>query len=323
MSKSFPIRKSFLCDETLVHSIEAAHGLSGLHCQLITASMRDVYLVASYEKRYVLSIYRCNQRTPAEILAEWKFVDFLYTNGIPVAPAIPNKNGELLMNFDAPEGMRHGVLAPFVNGKHLRQRPNIGAVRTYGRIVAQIHALADTMPFDLARPTNDWETLIHQSILAFDSVITVDQEDKAYLHQAAATLHLKMAKLPREKPFYGMIHGDVIRANAQVSDDGQVTVLDFDLCGLGWRAYDVASYLLVVKGLPNQDESERAFLDGYQEIRSLTKFEQDKIPLFEAVRAIFDIGVKSANVYHWGSAYLHTFLGQSIEQLKHCMKSVG
>jgi Ser/Thr protein kinase RdoA (MazF antagonist) len=27
-----------------------------------------------------------------------------------------------------------------------------------------------------------------------------------------------------------MIHGDVIRANAQVADDGTVTILDFDFC---------------------------------------------------------------------------------------------
>src|SRR5512147_2512303 len=105
----FPIKKSFLCDEALAHRIEAAHGISDVHCQLITASMRDVYLVTSYENRYVLYIYRCDQRTPAEILAEWKFVAFLYTNGIPVAPAVPNKNGELLMTFDAPEGTRQGV----------------------------------------------------------------------------------------------------------------------------------------------------------------------------------------------------------------------
>ncbi|MBU0495473.1 MAG: phosphotransferase [Chloroflexi bacterium] len=160
MSKTLPISKSFLREETLAHSIREAHGLSDVHCQLITASMRDVYLVTSYKKRYVLYIYRCDQRTPAEILAEWKFVDFLHTNGIPVAPAVPNKNGELLMTFDAPEGTRQGVLAPFVDGRHLRQRPNIGAVRTYGRIVAQIHALADTMPFDLSRSINDWETLM-------------------------------------------------------------------------------------------------------------------------------------------------------------------
>jgi|GEM_PF-3115923 len=239
-------------------------------CQLVTASMRDVYLVASSRQRCALYLYRCHQRTPAEILAEWKFVDFLHAQGIPVAPAIPNHNGEWLMTLDAPEGTRHGVLTRFVDGKHLRQRPNIGAARTYGRLVAQIHAAADTMPFDLARPTNDWETLVHQSVVALDSVITINPKDKAYFHQVADTLEPRMATLPKERPLYGMIHGDVIRANAQVSDDGQVTVLDFDLCGLGWRVCDVASYLQVMHGSTNQGESECAFLEGYQGIRSLS-----------------------------------------------------
>jgi Ser/Thr protein kinase RdoA (MazF antagonist) len=318
----FPIKKSFLSSESLAHSIEAAYNLSNVHCQLITASMRDVYLVMSNERRYVLYVYRCGQRTPEEILAEWKFVDFLSANGISVAPAVPNINSELLMTFEAPEGTRHGVLAPFVDGKHLRQKPNIDAVRTYGCVVAQIHALADTMPFHLTRPINDSETLINQSVMAIDSVLTIDPEDKACLHEAATTLQLKMAAFPRQEPLYGMIHGDVIRANAQVSENGQVTVLDFDFCGLGWRAYDVATYLLVTKGLPDQDAQQQAFLKGYQEIRSLTEFEQEALPLFEAVRAIFDIGVKAANVYHWGSAYLHTFLGQPMEQLKQCMMTV-
>ena len=71
------------------------------------------------------------------------------------------------------------------------------------------------------------------SVTATDSVITVRPEDKVYLHRVAAILHSKMAAFPREKPIYGMIHGDVIRANAQFSDDGEVTVLDFDLCGFG------------------------------------------------------------------------------------------
>lgn len=319
-NNTFPIRKSFLCEKALARTVEAAYSLSGASCQLITASLRDVCLVVSSKQRHVLYVYRYNQRTPSEISAEWKFVDFLHAHGVPVAPAIPRKSGDLLLTFDAPEGTRYGAMATFVDGQHLRQRPSIKAVRAFGRAVAQIHTLADEMPFELARPANDWEMLVNQSVAAFDSVITARPEDKACLRQAAAALRPKMVALAREKPQYGMIHGDVIRANAQVSDDGQVTVLDFDGCGLGWRAYDIASYLFVIKGLPEQDESARAFLEGYQEIRPLTKVEQDTLPLFEAVRAIFDIGVKAANVYHWGSAYLHTYLGHLFEQLEQCMK---
>jgi Ser/Thr protein kinase RdoA (MazF antagonist) len=50
-----------------------------------------------------------------------------------------------------------------------------------------------------------------------------------------------------------------IRANALVADDGAVTVIDFDWAGLGWRAYDVASYLLTIRGDPQEPNFEEAF----------------------------------------------------------------
>jgi Ser/Thr protein kinase RdoA (MazF antagonist) len=53
-----------------------------------------------------------------------------------------------------------------------------------------------------------------------------------------------------------MIHGDVIQANAQVADDGIVTVLDFDFCGMRWRAFDIGSYLLTICKTPQARELE-------------------------------------------------------------------
>jgi Ser/Thr protein kinase RdoA (MazF antagonist) len=124
------------------------------------------------------------------------------------------------------------------------------------------------------------------------------------------------------KPHYGLIHGDVIRTNAQVADDGTVTVLDFDLCGPGWRAYDIASYLAVIRGLPNEVELANAFINGYEQVRLITSVERETLPVFEAVRMIFSIGVPAMNVSHWGSAYLHTFLDQSLEQLREQTKII-
>lgn len=37
---------------------------------------------------------------------------------------------------------------------------------------------------------------------------------------------------------------------------------------------------------------------------------------------IFSIGVPAMNVYHWGSSYLHTFLDQSLKQLRDSMAHV-
>jgi Ser/Thr protein kinase RdoA (MazF antagonist) len=89
------------------------------------------------------------------------------------------------------------------------------------------------MPFSLVRPANDIEQIINRSVAAFAAEVPDRPEDVTYLQQCAAIILSRLETLPQEKPFYGLIHGDVIRANAQVADDGSVSILDFDLCGPG------------------------------------------------------------------------------------------
>jgi len=322
LSPLFPVTKSFLSQEALAETISVAYGLSNARCQLIAAFMRDVYQVSSDERRYVFFIYRHGQRTLDEIKAEWQFVEHLAANGIPVAPAIASRKGEYVLELSAPEGARYGVLTTFIEGQPLRRRSNLKAVKSYGRRIAQIHILADDIPFSLARPANDIEQIANRSIAAFEAEVPDRAEDVAYLQQCADIILPRLETLPQQKPYYGLIHGDVIRANAQVADDGTVTILDFDLCGLGWRAYDIASYLAVIRGLADVAALAAAFLSGYEQIRPITKVEQEALPVFEAVRHIFTIGLPAMNVDHWGSAYLHVFLDQSLAQLRESMKTI-
>lgn len=318
-----PVLKSFIAEQALTHNIKTGYGLSVVRCQLITAFMRDVYLVTADQKRYIFYLYRHQQRTGSEIRAEWQFVDFLYAHGVAVAPAILSKSGEYVLPIAAPEGNRFGVLTTYVAGEHLRQRSSLEAVKAYGRLIAQIHTLADEMPFPLTRPVNDVESILKQSLAAFAAEVIDRPRDKDYLSECAAILLARIKGLPKEKPLYGMIHGDVIRTNAQVSEEGVVTVLDFDLCGLGWRMYDIASYLIVIRGLADELALEQAFLNGYQEVRPLTEIEQEMMPVFEAIRAIFSIGVPAMNVNQWGSAYLYAFLDDSMDRLSKRMKKIG
>ncbi len=116
-----------------------------------------------------------------------------------------------------------------------------------------------------------------------------------------------------------MVHGDVIRANAQVSADATVTVLDFDLCGPGWRAYDVASYLAVA----GTAEAQQAFLAGYQEIRPLGEAEIGWLPLFEAARHIFSLGIPAMNAHHWGSVALSDRnIDDALQSLRRCLTEI-
>ena len=133
-SPFFPVAKSFLAQEALADTIVAAYDFTTVRCQLIAAFMRDVYLVSSHHERYILFIYRHNQRALDEIKAEWRFVEYLAANDIPVAAAIPTEKGEYVLEFPAPEGTRYGVLTTFVEGQHLRQRSSLGQAHDQRRL---------------------------------------------------------------------------------------------------------------------------------------------------------------------------------------------
>src|SRR5436190_11595018 len=118
-----PIITSFFAPQALASRIEAAYGFQDAHCQLITATLRDVYLVESRAGRHILIVYRHDQRTFDDIAAEWRFVDYLAQQSVPVAPAITTTIGEHLIAFQAPEGIRYAVVTAYVSGQSLRRRP--------------------------------------------------------------------------------------------------------------------------------------------------------------------------------------------------------
>ena len=312
--------KSFLDPDVLARRMPADYGLQDARCQLITATLRDVYRVISRMGSHVLIIYRHGQQTLDEIVAEWQLVDYLARHQVPVMPAIPARNGNVILTFHAPEGRRYGVVTDYVAGHHLRQRPSPDATRRYGQIIATIHALADRMPTPFARTGRDLSTILQQSMAAIQAVVIDRPDDVAYLAACATEFQTALSALPRQAPEYGIIHGDVIRTNALVADDGAVRVIDFELCGLGWRTYDIASYLLTIRGDPQEERLADAFLTGYTARRPLRHQEQARLPLFEAIRAIFEIGTPACNVDQWGSAYLYAFFDQSLDRLKHSMQ---
>jgi Ser/Thr protein kinase RdoA (MazF antagonist) len=307
----FPITKSYLATAALADRLEDEYDLANVRCRLISATLRDVHLVTTSRRRFIFYVYRHGYRTRDHIAAEWHFIAHLASCGVPVAPAVPTRNGRLLLSFDAPEG------------QHLRQRPSVSAVRSYGRHIATIHAVADAMSAPPNRPVIDLAAILDEAVADSERALVERPDVGIYLHECATRLRSGLDPLPKESPAYGVIHGDVIRANALVGDDGTVTVIDFDFCGIGWRAYDVASYLLTIRNAPTEAEFAEAFLAGYTDIRALTPEEREAMPLFEAVRAIFAIGTPAKYVDHWGSEYLYAFLDQSLERLERTMQQLA
>jgi Ser/Thr protein kinase RdoA (MazF antagonist) len=316
------ISKSLFSAAALARHVEGAYSLDAPRCQLISATMRDVYLVTAGRQRYILYIYRSGKRTPKEIAAEWQFVGYLAAQGMPVAPAIPTRGGALLIGLTAPEGLRYTVLTRFIDGESLRRRPGRQAVLTYGRQIATMHHLADRLTLPLHRPVIEPTALVEQAVGALTAVLRDRPAVVADLRECAGRVCALLPRVAGVAPEYGLIHGDVIRANALVADGDAVSILDFDLCGYGWRAYDIASYLCAIRGTANEGEYADAFLAGYCEVRSLSAWELAALPLIEAARAIFGLGVPATEVDQWGSTYLYSFLDHELAQLMRTMQRI-
>jgi Ser/Thr protein kinase RdoA (MazF antagonist) len=206
-----------------------------------------------------------------------------------------------LLAFNAPEGIRYGILTTYAEGDHFRRRPSVQAAAELGRSIAQVHVLSDKMPAKLNRPENEASRQLEQYANTFALEFPDRKADIDNLHKAVDFIYSKVADLPTTSPYYGMIHGDVIRSNVLVARNNKITIVDFDLCGFGWRVYDVATFLLTLHGA-NSNAFKQAFLDGYNEVRQLDAFEQELIPLFKIKRAVVTIGIPVMNDHHWDRA---------------------
>ena len=64
--------------------------------------------------------------------------------------------------------------------------------------------------------------------------------------------------------------GDPHSGNAHFTPNGQLTLFDFDQCGYGWRAFDIAKFLQISLRTGISKQVREAFLNGYQGVWKLT-----------------------------------------------------
>jgi Ser/Thr protein kinase RdoA (MazF antagonist) len=317
----FPTARSLFSVEVLGKLLETEYGLSHVRCQLIKAMICDTYRVTTMSASYILRIYRYNWRTIAQINSKMDFIDYLASKGMSVAEAVIRKNGDRLLPLNAIEGKRYAVLFTYVEGNILGD--DIQTANRYGCAIAQVHFFGDTFSTELARPDIDSHLLLDQPLEALDIVLAHRLGDIRYLHRISDMLKARLAPLSMKKPEYGLCHGDVDSSNALVSADGQITLLDFDFCGSGWRAFDIGCYFADKQfGNESQDLSQ-AFLAGYQEIRSLEEAEMMTIALFQAARTVWSLGIFAININEWGSFRLSDrFIKQMLDNIRALEKQI-
>lgn len=306
MANTVPIIKSFIQAKYLADLIGRDYDLQGVSCQLIKATMRDVYLVQTNTEQYIACLYNLEQEN--HIQAEVDFIHYLAKLGIQTAEPVAQENGDYLLPVEMPEGRRYLVLFNYVDGKPFSRYPEMKDIAAYGKTLAQLHITADAITKKLARPKHDISYLLDKPLKQFELAsrrIDILEE----LQRASNFLRDELENLSQETPTYGLIHGDVIPSNALISADDSLHIIDFDLCAYGWRMYDVAMFLNEAAFWGMGDGAEKAFLAGYESLRPIPDAEKATIPLFGAIRTIWALGNAAAHINTWGS---HLYLSNRV-----------
>lgn len=296
----FPITYSILSAEALRAEVAAAYAIdTPLTCELLRRGMNDTSLLTTRDHRYIVRVYRARWRSLPEICYELELLGHLAAKGVSVSMPIADKRGQLVRPLAAPEGTRQLVLFTYAEGKPLSWTDE-GHCHLAGRLAAIIHAASDDFVSRHSRSSLDLEHLIDAPLAAIRPYFQHGPDDWAYLEELGGKLRARAEAAAQDGLDWGVCHGDLAAQNIHVTKDQAPTVFDFDYCGPGWRAYDLAAGWWVDadrRGAPLRE----SFLKGYTEVRPLAAADLAAVPLFQAINRLSSLGVRARNVALWGT----------------------
>lgn len=317
---------TYFTAEAVATLIAKHYLLQNVRCRLLTNSLRDVYLVESGGRRFVFYFYRHGWRTRSQIQSEWELMaaigDYDEILRAPQPIATEDEQHGWIVPIKAPEGERFGILATYAEGVSLRVRISPDIVHQYGQAIGKLHHLwtDERMPSIAnavkVRPSHAPLILLENARAHVHHALEQDSTLLQELERAFDDIQARVALLTPTSPAYGLVHGDVMRHNALIAEDGKLTLLDFDFCGVGWRVYDIGSMIFSLRGKPHDEDHIAAFIAGYTHHRDLSAEEKSLIPLFEGVRILFDAGLMAELAPIWGYHHCWNELQASAVQLR-------
>lgn len=318
--KKIRIERSFVSAESLAELIAEEYDFGGQEptCKLFSKMLRtqdnDHYQVKlDGTKQYVARVYqldRDDHRPKSAYQFEMDWLTYLHDSGYRVGYPISRRDGGYLGLLDAPEGPRYYALFSYVEGTEMPTN-NADLFFTMGQDMAKIHTASADFVTDQERLPWDLDHLIDRSIArvkqnwsekrAADFDLLLASADDA-AEQITSLLGSK-----KSPEVWGVIGGDFHTVNTFVNDKGELSFINFDLCGYGWFAYDIAVFLLNTQLLNKPVELSEAFFAGYFSIRPLTPEEHESIESFMTLRRVWLTGAFAMS----GGFAGHTFIASA------------
>jgi Ser/Thr protein kinase RdoA (MazF antagonist) len=318
MTDVFPAIYSTLSPQVLIERVLSKYDLGKINkCLLWNRGLSDVYLVQTYRNSYILKISHHHWRTKAEIQFELELLAFLHRDRIPVAYPISTRDGDLSVTIHAVEGERYAALFPYASGCICVGDLTLAQSQILGATLAQLHQSSLQFRTNVPRQPLNLQYLLYGSLETIRPYLQHRKQDLDYLEQTIAKIAVQLAHLPQKPPFWSVCWGDPHSGNVHFTPDDRPTLFDFDQCGYGWRAFDLAKFLQVSLGAGIGGNIRDAFFDGYQTVQPLSELEFDALqPLTQTAHIwAWAICINGTIIHNW-SRLDNLFFTKRLERLK-------
>lgn len=303
MNNYFPVTHSILSVKALITDVLPDYGLGAIvDLRFLNFGLNDTYaLKTANGEKYILRAYRAGWRSLSDISYEIDVLNYLSNQGILISKPLPCKDGRFIQTLHAPEGTRYIALFTYAVGKELSYEKEAETKAfNYGKTVAKIHNAVQNFTSQHDRFPLDLDHLIDTPLKSIGPMLSHREEDWDYLQELADKIRHQLSELPSDALEQGFCHGDFHGGNAHVANDETITFFDFDCCGWGWRAYDIAVFRWGARLGEKEKEGWEPFLRGYTEERSLHDIDLQAIPLFIGIRHFWLLGLHTSNGHVWG-----------------------
>jgi Ser/Thr protein kinase RdoA (MazF antagonist) len=250
-------------------------------------------------EKLVLRVHRDGYQSQETIMSEIAWMQALQADaGILTPQAVPGVDGKLLQRVSAAQiDPRNCVLINWIDGEMPQETGKLGELlepfTQLGEINARLHqhALAWQRPDFFSRQRWDFDgTIGDQPIWGrFLEGQGLTDGDKGLLKKCTDLIKIRLEKFGNSPNRFGLIHADLRMANLLIHQ-GNIRVIDFDDCGLGWFLYDIGAALSFMEDRKDVPELVDAWVKGYLRVRPLSEEEIAEIPTFIMVRRLTLLG---------------------------------
>jgi Ser/Thr protein kinase RdoA (MazF antagonist) len=322
-SDTFPVVYSTLACSAIVANILPNYAIGLVRsCQFWHRGLSDIYILEGLEQQYILRISHAHWRSKSDIDFELELLDFLRQRQIPVAYPLKTHSGALSVEINAPEGKRYASLFIYAPGQVAVGDLSEIQAHLLGEVVAKLHrathdfrCTSDRQPLDLAY-------LLDHSFHNISPFLRHRPQDNMALAKTIANIKHQLRDLPQASPFWVVCWGDPHSGNVHFTLDNRLTLFDFDQCGQGWRAFEIAKFLQVAICGGLKKRVREAFIQGYQAIQPLTAYELDSLQALTQTAYIWAWFISlSHSMLHDYSRLDDSYFKQRLEQFKRLSSS--